>query len=49
MTLDEVKTLLGEPDRVLAQSAGMTIWYYPDNGHVSFDSGRIDGWLEPSR
>jgi hypothetical protein len=49
MTLDEVRTLLGEPDRVLAPSANMTIWYYPDNGHVSFDSGRLDGWLEPSR
>lgn len=48
MSLDEVRTLLGEPSRVFAPSATLTIWYYPDQGQVSFDSGRVDGWFEPS-
>jgi hypothetical protein len=47
MKMDEVRVLLGEPDRVVV--IGATHWYYP-GGDVSFDSrGKLEGWFEPSR
>lgn len=49
MTADEVRALLGEPQRVLAPSAYMTLWYYPNQGNVSFTSEQVDGWSEPAR
>lgn len=52
MTTDEVRALLGEPERVDANQA-FTLWYYDYNRgtRVSFnsDSGTVDGWSEPRR
>ncbi len=51
MTMDQVRVLLGEPDRV--ESAGtFTSWYWGDfleGGDVRFDadSRRVEGWSEP--
>lgn len=52
MTMDEVRTLLGEPDRVDVLGPFTTWqWDYPTGGRVSFDSesGRLNSWSEPSR
>ena len=47
MTEDEVRALLGEPDRV--QAGGVTFWYWTDAANVYFISGKLEGWSEPSR
>jgi hypothetical protein len=50
MTMDQVRAILGEPERVVAGSR--TMWHWGDTGigHVTFDrSGRVDGWWEPGR
>ena len=52
MTMDEVRTLLGEPEKVDA-GPYMTYWYwdYPGGAEVSFNSrsGKLEGWSEPRR
>ena len=50
MTMDQVRVLLGEPDRV--ESGVFTYWYWGDifeGGNVQFDadSRRVEGWSEP--
>lgn len=47
MGYDAVRRILGEPDRV----SGGTIahWCYPQGGQVTFTSGRVTSWSEPSR
>ena len=53
MTMDQVRTLLGEPERVDAMGALSTIWRWDSLGiaHVSFDgrSNKLESWSEPSR
>ena len=48
MTRDQVKSLLGEPVKIIKGSK--TIWYYPSfyDGVVSFDkNGKLTSWKEP--
>jgi len=50
MKMDEVRALLGEPDRV--EGGPITFWYWVDaNAHVyakvDFESGKVMGWTEP--
>ena len=50
MKMDEVRALLGEPDRV--EGGLITFWYWVDaNAHlyakVEFQSGKVMGWTEP--
>ncbi len=50
MKMDEVRALLGEPDRV--EGGPITFWYWVDaNTHVyawvNFESGKVMGWTEP--
>jgi hypothetical protein len=46
MSKDEVRKLLGEPDRV-SVSRFFESWDYP-GGSVTFDGkGRVDSWIEP--
>lgn len=47
MKADEVRKLLGEPEKVTA--GGVTFWYYPDLGNVSFMDEKVYGWSEPQR
>jgi outer membrane protein assembly factor BamE (lipoprotein component of BamABCDE complex) len=50
MTEADVKGLLGEPHRVNALGATLTLWYYnpPRGGEVTFGrDSRLDGWSEP--
>ena len=50
MSEEEVKTLLGSPDKVEANQFFFTWYYdYPLGGKVQFDSEsqRIEGWNEP--
>jgi hypothetical protein len=52
MTMDDVSTLLGQPDRV--KVVVLTEWTYgrfPDGGSVIFDaqSQKVIGWTEPRR
>lgn len=46
MTEDNVRALLGEPERVVA--GPLTYWYWAD-ANVYFISGKLEGWSEPSR
>ena len=50
MKMGEVRTLLGEPDRVEALGGLSTVWHW-DSVHASveFDgrSGKVHGWSEP--
>ena len=50
MTMDEVRALLGEPERVEAMGVVGTFWQW-DSGRASvrFDgfSGKLDAWSEP--
>jgi hypothetical protein len=52
MKMDEVRALLGEPDRVNALGGVSTYWLWDSGGgaNVYFDgrSGRLEGWMEPS-
>ena len=51
MTMDEVTTALGQPDRVDATTY-LVIWHYGElsGGSVSFDQGsKVSGWSEPRR
>jgi hypothetical protein len=48
MSQTQVRTILGEPTKVI--QGVKTLWYYPNiyGGFVSFDkSGNIVGWNEP--
>lgn len=44
MKPDQVRALLGEPDRV--EAGFRTFWYWAD-ANVYFDSGKLAGWSEP--
>lgn len=47
MSMDKVRALLGEPDRV--DVPFYTFWRWP-GAWVQFDrDGKLDGWSEPSR
>jgi hypothetical protein len=46
MTMDEVRALLGEPDRV--EGGPFTHWLWAD-ANVEFYSDRLSGWSEPKR
>jgi hypothetical protein len=46
MTMDQVRALLGEPERVDAGS--VTFWRWAD-ANVYFISDRLEGWSEPRR
>ena len=46
MTEDEVRALLGEPERV--EGGSLAIWFWPD-GNVRFIRGKLEGWSEPTR
>ena len=45
MSMDEVRTLLGEPDRV--DAGPVTFWYWADNASANFMRGKLTGWSEP--
>ena len=48
MSEDQVKSILGEPVKVI--KGVKILWYYPNiyGGNVSFDEkGRLTGWNEP--
>lgn len=50
MTMDEVRALLGEPERVDAMGELVTFWRWGSSGAtVQFDgrSNRVNGWSEP--
>lgn len=44
MSMDDVRALLGEPDRV--DAGGITLWSW-GNADVEFMSGKVSGWHEP--
>jgi hypothetical protein len=52
MTMEQVTEILGEPEKVDAGPV-LIYWYwgYPGGANVNFeaDTGRLDGWSEPSR
>ena len=46
MTMKEVRSLLGEPERV-SQTSSFTWWHY-GYGNVDFNKhGFVQGWMEP--
>lgn len=47
MSMDDVRSLLGEPERI--EGGSVAFWYYPRNGEVAFVSGRLTRWSEPAR
>lgn len=46
MNPDEVRSVLGEPEKVRA-SGSFTHWNYPNRGSITFYEERLDGWAEP--
>jgi hypothetical protein len=52
MNEDQVRALLGEPERVTAGSAS-TIWswgeYPEETASLNFDNDKLAGWSEPHR
>ena len=51
MTTEEVRAMLGEPDRVNAIEI-VTTWTwgaYPNSGDVTFTNGKVSSWSEPRR
>jgi hypothetical protein len=44
MKMDEVRALLGEPERV--EAGPVTYWRWP-GANVFFMSGKLEGWSEP--
>lgn len=47
MTESEVRSILGEPQKVDSYSSFST-WAYPGNGQAGFDrNGRLERWSEP--
>jgi hypothetical protein len=50
MTMDQVRALLGEPERVNASINTYWYWGPPNYAEVYFDhQGKLAGWSEPSR
>jgi len=51
MNMDQVRALLGEPERVDAISIRTTWTWgrYPEYAEVHFDEGKLAGWSEPRR
>jgi len=47
MSYDAVRRILGEPDRI--DGGTVAFWAYPNGGQISFISGRLRSWTEPSR
>ena len=47
MSMEEVRSLLGEPEKI--DGGTVAYWYYPRSGQVTFVSGRLTQWKEPSR
>ncbi len=45
MSYDEVRTTLGEPDRI--RGGDFTFWYYLNGGRANFYKDKLDGWIEP--
>ena len=45
MKPDEVRALLGEPERV--NGGTMAMWFYPNNASVAFMSDALTHWSEP--
>ncbi|MBW1999560.1 MAG: hypothetical protein JRJ29_16565 [Deltaproteobacteria bacterium] len=48
MKESQVKSILGEPSKII--HGAITLWYYPNiyGGYVSFDKkGKLVGWNEP--
>lgn len=46
MSMDEVRALLGAPERV---DGGFITWWYWTNANVAFMDGKLDRWSEPER
>jgi len=46
MTTDEVRALLGDPERV--EGGPLTYWYWTD-ARVYFIASKLEGWSEPRR
>jgi hypothetical protein len=46
MTPDQVRALLGEPERV--DAGAITFWHW-NGASVHFMRGRVEGWSEPRR
>lgn len=46
MNMNEVRALLGEPERV--DAGPVTFWRWP-NANVYFMDGKVEGWSEPRR
>lgn len=50
MTRDQVRAIMGEPDKIEAYSLGGDVWHYgyPGGGTISFDkNGVLRMWSEP--
>ena len=46
MSMDEVRAVLGEPERV--EAGAVTVWRW-GNANVYFLDDKLEGWSEPSR
>lgn len=46
MSMDDVRALLGEPERV---EGGSVTWWHWVNANVYFIDGNLEGWSEPGR
>ena len=51
MTMDQVRTIIGEPDKVdvIYSRTSWTWGEFPDDATVSFHDDRLAGWTEPGR
>lgn len=47
MSMDDVRTILGEPKRI--ESHTLTFWIYQNDGQVTFISGKLNAWKEPQQ
>lgn len=45
MSYEEVRTVLGEPDRI--NGGTLAFWYYPNRGTVAFQGDKLTSWQEP--
>jgi len=45
MSREQVRTLLGEPDRI--EGGAIERWQWKSGGFVTFLQGRVDHWSEP--
>lgn len=46
MSMDDVRAVLGDPERV---DAGTITWWHWPEGYATFHRERLDGWSEPRR